>query len=72
MRSSIGGQSGGDVGSLQAPYQIYSELINTGKNIGSTKRRIIWRFNWSTGSGKPHEVELKHSLVSGKKVSLYF
>ena len=64
MRSSIGG---GQDGIVQKPYQIYSELINTGKNIGSTKRRIIWRFGWSTGSGT-HEVELKHSLVSGKKV----
>ncbi len=33
----------------------------------ATKRRVKWRFGWS-GSDLQHEIELVHSLVSGKKV----
>lgn len=55
---------------LGSPYQIYSEIANAGKNLASTKRRVTWRFGWSEGDGD-HEVTLVHSVVSGKKVSLF-
>jgi hypothetical protein len=76
MRSSINNGDGGRYGGnysgedrLEKPYQIYSEMVNTGKTIGGTKRRIKWRFGWSNSS-ETHEVELVHSLVSGKKVTM--
>ncbi len=49
------------------PYQIYTELVDVGKTIGGTKKKIRWRFGWSD-SETEYEIELKHSLVSGKKV----
>jgi hypothetical protein len=32
-----------------------------------TKRKMIWRFGW-TDSEEVHEVSLKHSFLTGKKV----
>ena len=70
---------------LSGPFQIYSEVSNTGKNIMGrsllhwyfakvtdllslgTKKKIKWRFGWSN-SDEVHEVELIHSVISGKKV----
>ena len=49
------------------PKIVYTEVVNAGKNLQGSKRRIKWRFGWSD-SDKEFEVELIHSLVSGKKV----
>jgi hypothetical protein len=49
------------------PYQIYTEAVNTGKNLGATKKKVRWRFGWSNESGE-HDIEFVHSLVSGKRV----
>ena len=51
---------------LGKPYQIYTEIIDKGKNISGTKRKIKWQFGWSD-SDIDHEVTLVHSIVSGKK-----
>ena len=51
------------------PYQIYTEAVNTGKNLGATKKKVRWRFGWSNESGE-HDIEFVHSLVSGKRVRL--
>lgn len=51
---------------LGTPYQVYTELISTGQNISGTKKRIKWRFGWSDDESE-HEIELKHSFMSGKK-----
>jgi len=48
------------------PIQIYTEAVNVGKSLTGTKKRIKWRFGW-TESPEEQEVELVHSLVSGKK-----
>ena len=48
------------------PIQIYTEAVNVGKSLQGTKKRIKWRFGW-TESPEEQEVELVHSLVSGKK-----
>ena len=50
------------------PYQIYSEINKTGKNISGAKRRVSWRFGWSE-ENIDHEVILSHTITSGKKVS---
>ncbi len=57
--------------SAPRPYQIYTELIDVGKFIKGTKKKIRWRFGWSD-SETEFEIELKHSLLSGKKVISYF
>eukprot|EP00595_Chromulina_sp_UTEXLB2642_P003756 CAMPEP_0196765638 /NCGR_PEP_ID=MMETSP1095-20130614/10245_1 /TAXON_ID=96789 ORGANISM="Chromulina nebulosa, Strain UTEXLB2642" /NCGR_SAMPLE_ID=MMETSP1095 /ASSEMBLY_ACC=CAM_ASM_000446 /LENGTH=573 /DNA_ID=CAMNT_0042124015 /DNA_START=152 /DNA_END=1873 /DNA_ORIENTATION=+ len=51
------------------PFQIYTELVNTGKNLHGTKKRVKWRFGWSDNDIE-FEVELLHSVVSGKKTIL--
>ena len=51
---------------LGKPYQIYTEIIDKGKNISGTKRKIKWQFGWSD-SDIDHEVTLVHSIISGKK-----
>jgi hypothetical protein len=49
------------------PYQVYSEVVNTGKNLENTKRKIRWVIGL-TDMNDEIEVVLKHSLVTGKKV----
>lgn len=49
------------------PFKIYNENISGGKHIEGAKRRLRWRFGW-TDSDLEHEVNLKHTLTSGKKV----
>ena len=51
------------------PIQIYFEAVNVGKSLGGTKKRIKWRFGW-TESPEEQEIEVIHSLVSGKKTIL--
>lgn len=46
-------------------------MVNTGKNLEGTKRRVKWRFGWSD-SDLEHEIVLIHSLISGKKVNNVF
>lgn len=53
------------------PYQVYSEVVNTGKTLEQTKRKIRWVVGF-TDMNDEIEVVLKHSLVSGKKVSVTF
>lgn len=53
--------------STAQPFQLYHENISGGKRIEGAKRHLRWRFGW-TDSDLEHEVNLKHSLTSGKKV----
>mmetsp|Transcript_30271 Transcript_30271/g.50084 ORF Transcript_30271/g.50084 Transcript_30271/m.50084 type:complete len:256 (-) Transcript_30271:592-1359(-) len=55
--------------SRQEAYQLYSEQMDCGKHIKSSKKRIRWR--WCFGadaSSTAHELVVVHSLVSQKKV----
>eukprot|EP01041_Mallomonas_annulata_P011074 gene11074-23146_t len=54
-------------GSQSIPYQIYYELSNTGKNLQGSKRICKWRFGFSDIE-HPQDVELSHSITSGKKI----
>ena len=49
------------------PFQVYTEAISTGKNLGATKKKIKWRYGW-TDQDVENEIEFIHSLVSGKRV----
>lgn len=60
------GRRGPDKRSHGYPIQIYFEAVDVGKSLAGTKKRIKWRFGW-TESPEEQEVELVHSLVSGKK-----
>jgi hypothetical protein len=53
------------------PYQIYTEAVNTGKNLGATKKKVRWRFGWSGQEGE-HDIEFIYSMMSGKRVSIFF
>ena len=53
------------------PYQIYTEAVNTGKNLGATKKKVRWRFGWSGQEGE-HDIEFIYSMMSGKRVSFFF
>lgn len=48
------------------PYKIYHTVSDAGKNLGGTKKKLCWRFGW-TDSEYEHEIDLKHSLVTGKR-----
>ena len=48
------------------PIQIYTEILDVGKSLSGSKKRIRWRFGWSE-SPEEQEIELIHSVVSGKK-----
>ncbi len=49
------------------PYQIYHTVQDSGKNVAGSKKKLCWRFGW-TDSEMEHSVDLKHSLVTGKRV----
>ena len=53
-------------GTFGKPYQIFHEVLFTGKTVLSSKRRVTWRFGWSD-SESVQEIVMIHSLVSGKK-----
>ena len=56
-------------GTKAVPYQVMCESVNTGKNLGSTKRKVRWRFGWSNEDGGEHDIEFVHSMMSGKRVN---
>jgi hypothetical protein len=41
-------------------------MANAGKNVSLTKKRMKWRYGWSSDRVQ-HDIEFVHSLVSGKK-----
>eukprot|EP01039_Chlorochromonas_danica_P007045 gene7045-7790_t len=57
----------GDRKDIGDPYAIYTEIVNVGKNVASSKKRVKWLFGFSESS-EEHEVILTHSLTSGKKI----
>eukprot|EP01031_Cornospumella_fuschlensis_P033288 gene33288-40271_t len=64
-RSSVGPgvASAKDLGD---PFAIYTEVVNVGKTVESSKKKVKWLFGFSD-SDDEYEVVLVHSLVSGKK-----
>ena len=50
-------------------YKIYTEIIDVGKTLGGTKKKIRWSFGID-GESKEYEVVLIHSMMSGKKVRM--
>eukprot|EP00752_Nemacystus_decipiens_P016286 g14565.t1 len=54
----------------EIPYQIYFEVSNIGRNVESSKKRARWKFCFGE-EGREHEVTLIHSLMSGKKKTIF-
>ncbi|CAM9495271.1 unnamed protein product, partial [Scytosiphon promiscuus] len=54
----------------EIPYQIYFEVSNIGRNVESSKKRARWKFCFGE-EGREHEVTLVHSLMSGKKRTIF-
>eukprot|EP00904_Undaria_pinnatifida_P001525 jgi/Undpi1/11373/HiC_scaffold_30.g13670.m1 len=54
----------------ETPYQIYFEISNIGRNVESSKKRARWKFCFGE-EGREHEVTLVHSLMSGKKKTIF-
>jgi hypothetical protein len=52
---------------LGEPFQIYTEVVNAGKTVQGTKKKVKWLFGFSNGN-EEHEVVLVLSILSGKKV----
>jgi hypothetical protein len=51
---------------LGEPYQLYTEVINTGKTVQGSKKKVRWLFGF-TESDQEYEVVFIMSYVSGKK-----
>jgi len=51
---------------LGEPYQLYTEVVNTGKTVQGTKKKVRWLFGF-TESSQEYEVVFIMSYVSGKK-----
>ncbi len=71
MANRRGSTMSADVKAKGEPYQVYSEVVNTGKTLEQTKRKIRWVIGF-TDMNDEIEIILKHSLVTGKKVRLQF
>merc|ERR1719502_441105 len=55
------------VGTKITPHRLRYSVTNTGKRIGSSKKKATWLFGWR-GEEKGHSVEYVHSLITGKRI----
>lgn len=49
------------------PYQIFTEVVDTGKNLAGSKTKVKWLFGYSN-SDLEHCIEFKISYLTGNKV----
>ena len=52
-------------------FRVSSSSKSVGKRISGSKRLIEWRFSYAEAPTHVHEVTLKHSIMSGKRVLYY-
>ena len=53
-------------------YALACESQAVGKRMKNSKRQVVWKVVLQKGSSlEPHEIMLKHSILSGKAAVLY-